>query len=244
MEVYIDDAWGTICDEEWDEIDARVVCRQLDFSGSISAISGAAGRTTFGRGSGRIHFSKVRCNGLEENIFDCEYQEDNGCSHDNDAGVICADDDYPEYLVTPTKKPPMKARGKGTNWSDVLVSIIFPAAILFAVYLIYRRLYSGETPPPTPNRTRSTQRQSSLRTEQYRVVPAPYGTMNDANAPTDPDAPPPYDQVISERIKESLPIVTVSRDDMEPTVVFTPTTPSDDDTVPLSADEDMRSSRV
>ena len=235
VQIKLNDEWGSICDEEWDKKDADVVCRQLGFPGSVRAVSGVNGTV---KGTGRIHLTKVRCTGDEHNILTCNHSKVPQCSHANDAGVVCLD-------KLTTTMPPTKPKRKGstTNWSDIFVSIIFPAAILFAIYLIYRRLYTGQTPPPTPNRTRSCQR-NACRTEQYRVVPAPYGTMSDPHAPTDPDAPPPYEQVITERIKESQPIVMVSGDD---TIPFTPTTPSDDDTAPynpVSEDDEMRSSRV
>ena len=82
VEVHRDGAWGTLCDDYWDRNEAGVVCRSLGYAGAI-----AIGWADFGQGSGTI-YHYYNCNGNEASIFDCG-PGSRGCSHAEDAGVIC-----------------------------------------------------------------------------------------------------------------------------------------------------------
>ena len=87
VEIYLDGAWATVCGDQWDMMDAEVVCRQLGFSHATAALVGAH----FGPGSGPIVLDEVDCVGDEEELLDCRaektYQHD--CQHRQDAGVRC-----------------------------------------------------------------------------------------------------------------------------------------------------------
>ncbi|XP_022086818.1 neurotrypsin-like [Acanthaster planci] len=87
VEVYRNNTWGSICDNDWDINDAAVVCRFLGFSGAQAAKSGAY----FGQGSGPVHMDGVACTGTEGSFGDCPSScwEEPQCSHSQDAGVIC-----------------------------------------------------------------------------------------------------------------------------------------------------------
>ena len=89
VEVYYNGEWGTVCDDGWDDTDAGVVCRQLGFGSSGTAI-GSAG---FGQGSGSIWLDSVTCTGSESILASCTHLGvgvTRGCSHIKDASVICS----------------------------------------------------------------------------------------------------------------------------------------------------------
>ena len=90
VEVYYNYQWGTVCDDGWDDIDAGVVCRQLGFGSSGTAI-GSAG---FGQGSGSIWLDSVTCTGNESTLVSCGHVGvgvARNCYHNEDAGVRCSE---------------------------------------------------------------------------------------------------------------------------------------------------------
>ena len=89
VEVYYNGEWGTVCDDGWDDTDACVVCRQLGFGSSGTAIGSAA----FGKGSGSIWLDGVTCSGNESTLASCGHLGvgiTRDCTHYKDASVICS----------------------------------------------------------------------------------------------------------------------------------------------------------
>ena len=91
VEVNYDGEWGTVCDDGWDDTDAGVVCRQLGFGSSGTAI----GSATFGQGSGTIWLNGVTCTGNESTLTSCGHlgvKVTRKCDHSEDASVVCPSD--------------------------------------------------------------------------------------------------------------------------------------------------------
>ncbi|NXA19599.1 DMBT1 protein, partial [Ibidorhyncha struthersii] len=92
VEVFHNKQWGTVCDDNWDLLDAEVVCRQLDCGRALSAPGGGQ----FGRGVGIIWMDETNCTGMESTLSACRARPwgINNCYHGEDAGVVCSGDQY------------------------------------------------------------------------------------------------------------------------------------------------------
>ena len=87
VEVFVDNAWGTVCDQGWGLVGADILCQQLGFPRSAKIIGGAH----FGKGSGSVLLSEVQCAGNEESLIHCAAKSGKSCSHEQDAGVFCSE---------------------------------------------------------------------------------------------------------------------------------------------------------
>ena len=80
--------WGTICDDNWDIEDARVVCHQLGYPDAVAAPLSAH----YGQGTGPIWLDNVECLGTELDLFACGHNisGNHSCEHDEDSSVECS----------------------------------------------------------------------------------------------------------------------------------------------------------
>ena len=88
VEVFHLGTWGTVCNDEWDILDATVVCRQLGYTTAIEALSSLF---QFGVGVGPIWYDQLNCIGHEADLTECDSNElaVHDCSHFEDAAAIC-----------------------------------------------------------------------------------------------------------------------------------------------------------
>ena len=92
VEVYYNGEWGTVCDDLWDENDAKVVCRQL---GLPTANATAYSEAHFESGIGPILIDGVECIGIETSLDICQFLgwKSHNCGHEENAGVKCESSD-------------------------------------------------------------------------------------------------------------------------------------------------------
>ena len=110
IEVCLNGVWGTICDSNWNSVDAYVFCRERGYDGSIGKsthimfpvyyiyffhLSAPVAYTDsfFGDGVYPIVWSNVKCNGWEKSFDDCTKSTylNFWCNRVRVAGVLCAE---------------------------------------------------------------------------------------------------------------------------------------------------------
>nr|XP_006812538.1 PREDICTED: deleted in malignant brain tumors 1 protein-like [Saccoglossus kowalevskii] len=101
LEILHENTWGTICDDEWDIVDADVVCRELQMGYALDALTMSSG--AFSEGSNRmpVHLDNVNCDGTEAKLEFCSHDHwgQHNCGHFEDAGVRCSGPDLTRLCV-------------------------------------------------------------------------------------------------------------------------------------------------
>ncbi len=96
MELCINQAWGTVCENRFDHISAGVVCVQLGGFYREGAEVIGSGEP----GSGAIFLDEVNCRETDEKLLDCGlYTASVGlhsptCDHSNDIHISCRGKTY------------------------------------------------------------------------------------------------------------------------------------------------------
>ena len=91
VEVCFHGQWGTVCQDNWDVLDALTVCRILGYGDSGVAIPTRYNYFDFTE-YGPVLIDEVECNNTETSFLECLSVEpgDHDCFHSLDAGVICS----------------------------------------------------------------------------------------------------------------------------------------------------------
>ncbi|XP_026296178.1 uncharacterized protein LOC724971 isoform X4 [Apis mellifera] len=110
IEVRHHGVWGTVCDDDFSNAAATVICRSLGFNGRALAKKDGY----FGPGEGPIWLDEVFCYGNETQLNRCEHNHwgEHNCNHEEDAGVICTPGDVNDSKVN---------RNIPSRWRDSLI---------------------------------------------------------------------------------------------------------------------------
>lgn len=92
VEVLHDGQWGSVCDDEWDDAEADVICRQLGYAPGVGK---ATYSSRFGPARRRYWMDNVYCEGSENEITSCRFDGwgHNDCDFTEAAGVICQENE-------------------------------------------------------------------------------------------------------------------------------------------------------
>ena len=75
-----------VCDDSWDQDDARVVCRQL----GLGDVGRATTKSHFGTVPTFFIMDDVKCSGSERTLQSCIHSRSHNCGESEGAGVVCS----------------------------------------------------------------------------------------------------------------------------------------------------------
>lgn len=88
LEVYVNGEWGTVCDDNFSIVDARVACRQLGYLPPTSYSTND--RAIAPAGTGSIVMDDLNCAGTESTLQSCQQSSTHNCAHSEDVAIRCA----------------------------------------------------------------------------------------------------------------------------------------------------------
>ena len=100
VEVYINNEWGTVCDDSFDIKDAQVVCRSLNFGNAYRWYKTKTSAKRYpAPASVKVWLGDLKCNGTEFDLRQCKHSGvgNENCNHMQDVWVRCSG----SYAPTP-----------------------------------------------------------------------------------------------------------------------------------------------
>ncbi|CAK9056549.1 Galectin-3-binding protein A (Lectin galactoside-binding soluble 3-binding protein A), partial [Durusdinium trenchii] len=131
VQVQYQQTWRDVCDDNWNILNAQVVCRQLGLAGGISLIHL--------NGSGEFGMDEVACEGNEFDLGYCPFRGwgIHDCSAQEAAGVKCHVD---AWSTMPDPNIPAR-RGHSAIWNDDDDSMLVFAGHAAASFHFYNDLW-------------------------------------------------------------------------------------------------------
>jgi hypothetical protein len=109
-------AWGSVCDDNFEDIDAQTACLTL---GLLQ--SGATTNLSVPAGSGAILMDEVACVSTNMYLYQCAYSTTHDCTRSEDVGITCS---VPAgttiTLASSASSPSSPSSGSGPLWSGVM----------------------------------------------------------------------------------------------------------------------------
>lgn len=101
LEVLYRGVWGTVCDDDFGQIEAQVACNSLGYYGPAKIVKNA-----FGPGTGPIWLDQLSCYGNETTLDMCNHWSwgEHNCNHTEDVSLKCTPGAAPRTTKTPKSK--------------------------------------------------------------------------------------------------------------------------------------------
>ncbi|XP_041826611.1 scavenger receptor cysteine-rich type 1 protein M130-like [Melanotaenia boesemani] len=134
LEVKSDQTWSSVCEADFDQQDAEVVCRELG-CGPPSVLQGAL----YGEGEAPMWTKEFQCGGHESALLDCRSSDSdrNTCSPGRAAGLTCSDPDDVRLVGGASRcTGRLEVKHLGDQWRPVkLLDWTLKAAAFFCQHL-------------------------------------------------------------------------------------------------------------
>ena len=90
VEIRTDDGWVEVCDEDWDSVDAKVLCKEMGFEDGIAETQSVLGVEQNPNSEPTLAYTRFNCVGNEKRLMQCDHQTlKTKCPAMNRASAIC-----------------------------------------------------------------------------------------------------------------------------------------------------------